>query len=132
MPTSSRKIRTNGFSYPLSVQQVFSLILITLTSLYFFFFLDPLASIFIIGDNTYYITVLFSISLFVVIVSSIICQGIDPRDSEIDRRDNANIVAVYCHICEKQYSKSTKHCLNCNKCVYKFDHHCECLIYTIT
>lgn len=31
-----------------------------------------------------------------------------------------------CWICDTQVAKHSMHCKFCNKCVYKFDHHCMC------
>lgn len=46
------------------------------------------------------------------------------ESSAIDRLQTESDRPVFCTLCSLQVDRSTKHCGACDKCVYRFDHHC--------
>ncbi|XP_045519024.1 palmitoyltransferase ZDHHC11 [Pieris brassicae] len=128
--------RINGFQLPLNFLQLFGwMILIGTGLLSFLFFVEIQPQKHKLAALTIY-AILYGLH----IVIHVIAIGLDPSENEIRKREitevpefdrnlHAHVIENgRCHLCNIYTSdKKTKHCGICNKCVYKFDHHCKWL-----
>ena len=84
------------------------------------------------------IPVIFGLSVVFVSVGVYKTCSINPCDVNLlpvndPRRQSAIAVPkqespdIYCYVCEKAVSNTSKHCKFCRKCITAFDHHCKWL-----
>jgi hypothetical protein len=75
------------------------------------------------------LTVTFSLSALLLLVSVYLTCTTDPADDVLCHGREPNIEAehIYCYFCELNVHTSSKHCRFCDKCIVHFDHHCQWL-----
>ncbi|CAD8056550.1 unnamed protein product [Paramecium sonneborni] len=93
-----------------------------------FFFIGGLFIIIRFNENPliFYTTILVGINQC---VSYIIVSLINPGVANVERNDNEknqdnSQKTWYCKVCKLIQAKETQHCLDCDICIYEFDHHC--------
>ena len=139
---NSKKYKTNGFNFPLALQQVFTWLLIAFNSIYFYFFLLKELSMHYIKEIKIIIILIHSFLFSLTLIFGFLSTYIDPSDSllkkEIQKKNKLQkdgkhyLLEIsrkypFCLICCSNIYSSSKHCKKCNKCIENFDHHCNWL-----
>ena len=139
-------VRTNGFSWPLHLNQVLAaLFFIAMFPLNIFLFLNNITAVLILDVL---LSVVIVLGILVTLTdpskptrfiyyskTSLVSPVSDnsPNDSApgqpiLEKRVNhdnfLDSSLPYCLVCEKVVSNQTLHCKYCNKCIHNLDHHC--------
>lgn len=125
--------RKNAFTAPLHYLQVMANAL-----LFFIIFMHYLMCCVNLASTSWQwiIIVLSTLIILPLLIIFFIISGKDPAEDSVlelnrgpradfNRRKHQHVITdLYCNICDVHVSERAKHCSNCNKCVYSFDHHC--------
>ena len=139
---NSKSYKTNGFCFPLAFQQVFTWLLITFNSIYFYYFLLKELSNNYSKEIKVLIIVFHSFLFLLTLIFGFLSTYIDPSDSLLKKEIQKKIKFQkegkhylleisrkypFCLICCSNIYSTSKHCKKCNKCIENFDHHCNWL-----
>lgn len=148
--------RRNGFSPPYSAAQIAAWIALAATFLEFLLFVSPILPIAASVPVTIFFTALIvgviyygGLTQLVDPMDLHLHQHLkDQQASESanngDHQDDDTLLLPWCYrhvpapppqddepmkqcwICDTQVAEHSMHCKFCNKCIYRFDHHCMC------
>lgn len=119
-------MRTNGFEFPLSPQQVLSWGIFMFDVVVFLCF-----CVHLLPSQMIQCTVgsLWGASVALMVAATVTTTKSDPLDPKVCGPDVESLGAyghgdlLWCHLCSRFVLPLSKHCRGCNKCVHAFCHH---------
>jgi len=132
-PSTDR--RKNGFERPHTLKQYVSVAIVIADGLIFALVVLPLLE----GVEMWCFGVALYLPWSVLVVSWVAVESTDPKDPHVGLESTApkdpNVglpsanasTGPWCFICLVHVRDDSKHCWDCGKCVYNFDHHCPWL-----
>ena len=139
---NSKNYKTNGFCFPLALQQIFTWLLLIFNSIFFYHFIIQEVSANYSKEIKIFIIIIHSFLFSLTLIFGFLSTYIDPSDSllkkEIQKKKQFQkegkhyLLEIsrkypFCLICCSNIFSTSKHCKKCNKCIENFDHHCNWL-----
>ncbi|XP_063677128.1 palmitoyltransferase ZDHHC1-like [Bolinopsis microptera] len=134
----TRPDRENGLTWPTNILQVLAVfILVTFTVVHFVLVLQYTYGVFF-----YLMMITSTIFCAATVISKTVCTLSNPADRSLikdpkstygkekplfDRAKQGHVINTdnYCQICTTTVDVSSRHCSQCQKCILRFDHHCD-------
>ena len=70
------------------------------------------------------IKLVFAIGLILQVIFYLLLAFLDAGTLFEDEEENMDEERIFCMVCSVYRLRTTKHCVFCNRCIQKYDHHC--------